>query len=69
MKVQQTTAAFLAAVVSRHGAGRLLPVADRQPDLADYLKTEDFARRPLAWLDADQPQSRHLAQLFADLRL
>ena len=35
----------------------------------DYLKTEDFARRPLAWLDMITPQSRHARQLFADLRL
>ena len=25
---------------------------------ADYLKTEDFARRPLAWLDLITPQHR-----------
>ena len=42
----------LAAVVPRHGPGRLLAVADRQPGVScDYLKTEHFARRPLAWLD------------------
>jgi acyl-CoA synthetase (AMP-forming)/AMP-acid ligase II len=41
----------LAAVVSRHGSGRLLPVDHRQSGVLDYLRTEDFARRPLAWLD------------------
>ena len=41
----------VAALVSRHGAGRLLPVVVANQVSTDYLKTEDFARRPLAWLD------------------
>ena len=35
----------------------LSPVANQMS--VDYLKTEDFARRPLAWLDLITPQSGH----------
>ena len=36
---------------------------------ADYLKTEDFARRPLAWLDLVSRNPGHFGLVFADLRL
>ena len=45
----------------------LSPVANQMS--VDYLKTEDFARRPLAWLDLITRNPGHVAQLFADLRL
>ena len=45
----------------------LSPVANQIS--VDYLKTEDFARRPLAWLDLITRNPGHLAQLLADLRL
>ena len=35
----------------------------------DYLKTEDFARRPLAWLDMITRNPGTTRQLFADFRL
>ena len=35
----------------------------------DYLKTEDFARRPLAWLDLITAIPATSCLLFADLRL
>jgi len=41
----------LATVVSRHGPGRLLPLADRQSGLGRLPAHRSFARRPLAWLD------------------
>ena len=45
----------------------LSPVANQIS--VDYLKTEDFARRPLAWLDLITRNPGTIAQLFADLRL
>ena len=48
--------------------GCLLSLVANQVSI-DYLKTEDFARRPLAWLDLISRNQRHDAQLFADLRL
>ena len=45
----------------------LSPVANQIS--VDYLKTEDFARRPLAWLDLITRNPGHDAQLLADLRL
>ena len=60
---------LVAALVSRHGAGRLLPVADRQPGL-DRLPQDRGFRAPSARLARhDQPQPGHVDQLFADLRL
>jgi fatty-acyl-CoA synthase len=51
MNSARTTAGQLAAVVSRHGPGRLPAVADRQPGLGRLPQDRAFARRPLAWLD------------------
>ena len=45
----------------------LSPVANQMS--VDYLKTEDFARRPLAWLDLISRNPGTTRQLFADLRL
>ena len=45
----------------------LSPVAMQMS--VDYLKTEDFARRPLAWLDLITRNPGHHAQLLADFRL
>ena len=59
----------LAAVVSRHGAGRLLPLADRQPGLGRLPQDRGFRPPPARLARPDQPQPGHHAQLFADLRL
>ena len=60
---------LLAALVSRHGPGRLLPVADRAADVGRLSEDRGF-RPPAARLARhDHPQPRHDAQLFADLRL
>ena len=60
---------LLAAVVSRHGAGRLLALADRQPDLGRLSEDRGFRPPPAGLARPHQPQPGHDAQLFADLRL
>ena len=60
---------LLAAVVPRHGPGRLLPVADRHADVGRLSEDRRF-RAPSARLARhDHAQSGHERQLFADLRL
>ena len=60
---------FVAALVPRHGPGRLLPVADRAPAFG-RLSEDRGLRPPSARLARhDQPQSRNQRQLLADLRL
>ena len=69
MKIQERPLHLVAALVSRHGAGRLLPVADRQPSV-DRLPQDRGFRAPSTRLAGhDQPQFRYFGQLFADLRL
>ncbi len=60
---------LLAAVVPRHGAGRLPAVADRQPDVDRLPAHRGFRPPPARLARPDQPQRGHHALLFADLRL
>ena len=59
----------LAALVSRHGPGRLPAVAGRQPDVGRLSEDRGFRPPPARLARPDQPQPGHDAQLFADLRL
>ncbi len=60
---------FVAALVSRHGASRLHAVADVASNLGRLSENRGF-RAPASRLARhDYPQSGHLLQLFADLRL
>ena len=60
---------LVAALVSRHGAGRLLPVADRQPGVGRLSEDRGFRAAPARLARHHQPQPRHDDLLFADLRL
>ena len=59
----------LAALVSRHGPGRLHAVAGRQPGVGRLSEDRGFRPPPARLARPDQPQPGHDAQLFADLRL
>ena len=60
---------LLAALVSRHGPGRLHAVAGRQPDVGRLSQDRGFRPPPARLARPDQPQPGHDAELFADLRL
>ena len=60
---------LVAALVSRHGAGRLPAVAGRQPGLDRLSEDRGFRPPPARLARPDQPQPGTIDQLFADLRL
>ncbi len=67
--IRQRSLHFLAALVSRHGAGRLLPLADRQPGIGGLSCDRGFRPPPAFVAGSHQPQCRHKHLLFPDLRL
>ncbi len=60
---------LLAALLSRHGPGRLHALDRRQPDVGRLSQDRGFRPPPARLARPDQPQRGQRDELFADLRL